>query len=129
VSDTFTREALGARIFRALQSRGNVREHVWDRPRSTPEGIDELMAETRDAEAFIAWDQDHQRQREVWQLVHGREYSVFATSPMNAYTTRPASIPTRASRSRHVPLCQRRVFDLGVLARCPQRLVAAAFAT
>jgi glycerol-1-phosphate dehydrogenase [NAD(P)+] len=130
VSDTFTREALGARIFRALQSRGNVREHVWDRPRSTPEGIDELMAETRDAEAFIAVGSgtiSDSVKFGSWST--GREYSVFATSPMNAYTTPTASITYQGFKKSVTCHSAKGVFfDLGVLARCPQRLVAAAFA-
>jgi glycerol-1-phosphate dehydrogenase [NAD(P)+] len=130
VSDTFTREALGARVFRALQSRGNVREHVWDRPRSTPEGIDELMAETRDAEAFIAVGSgtiSDSVKFGSWST--GREYSVFATSPMNAYTTPTASITYQGFKKSVTCHSAKGVFfDLGVLARCPQRLVAAAFA-
>ena len=54
VSDERTRGVLGERVFRALQPLGNVKEFVWERPRITPEGMDELTEGTRDAEALIA---------------------------------------------------------------------------
>jgi glycerol-1-phosphate dehydrogenase [NAD(P)+] len=130
VSDKFTREALGSRVFRALQSRGNVHEYVWERPRCTPEGIDELMAETRDAEAFIAVGSgtiSDSVKFGSWST--GREYSVFATSPMNAYTTPTASISSQGFKKSVTCHSAKGVFfDLAVLARCPRRLVAAAFA-
>lgn len=130
VSDAFTREALGARVFRALEKRGNVREHVWEKPRCTPEGIDELMAATPDAEAFVAVGSGTISDSVKYgSFSTGRDYSVFATSPMNAYTTPTASISYGGFKKSVTCHSARGVFfDLSVLARCPRRLVAAAFA-
>lgn len=130
VSDKFTREALGARVFNALQKRGNVREHVWEKPRCTPEGIDELMAATPDAEAFVAVGSGTISDSVKYgSYASGREYSVFATSPMNAYTTPTASISYDGFKKSVTCHSAKGVFfDLSVLARCPRRLVAAAFA-
>jgi glycerol-1-phosphate dehydrogenase [NAD(P)+] len=129
VSDKFTREALGARVFRACKAAG------------MSASMSGIVRALRLKVSMSSWRKpgcrgihrggirDHQRQREVWQLVHGREYSVFATSPDERLHD-PDGIHSLPGIQEvgHVPLCQRRVFDLGVLARCPQRLVAAGFA-
>src|ERR1700726_2140899 len=54
VSDQWTRAALGERVFRALQPLGNVKEFVWERPRITHDGLDELMAGAGHAQVVIA---------------------------------------------------------------------------
>lgn len=130
VSDERTRAALGERVFRALKGRFDVREHVWENPRCTPEGIDELMAATADAEALIAIGSGTISDSVKYgSFATGREYSVFATSPMNAYTTPTASIAYHGFKKSITCHSARGVFfDLGVLARCPRRLVSAAFA-
>ena len=130
VSDEFTRAALGTRVVGALSTRGDVREHVWAKPRCTPEGIEELMAATADAEAFVAVGSgtiSDSVKYGSWST--GRDYSVFATSPMNAYTTPTASIAYAGFKKSITCHSAKGVFfDLGVLARCPRRLVSAAFA-
>ncbi|MDZ5700127.1 iron-containing alcohol dehydrogenase [Chelativorans sp. M5D2P16] len=130
VSDERTRAALGERVFRALSGRFNVREHVWENPRCTPEGIDELMAATEDAEALIAIGSGTISDSVKYgSFTTGREYSVFATSPMNAYTTPTASIAYDGFKKSITCHSARGVFfDLQVLAGCPRRLVSAAFA-
>jgi glycerol-1-phosphate dehydrogenase [NAD(P)+] len=130
ISDRVTRAALGERVFKALKSLGSVREHVWEKPRCTPEGIDELMEATRDAEALIAVGSGTISDSVKYgSFATGREYSVFATSPMNAYTTPTASIAYDGFKRSVTCHSARGVFfDLGVLARCPRRLVSAAFA-
>jgi hypothetical protein len=35
--------ALGERAFRFLQPLGNVKEFVWEQPRITPDGLEELL--------------------------------------------------------------------------------------
>lgn len=130
VSDRFTRQALGARVFEALKGRFDVREYVWENPRCTPEGIDELMAATRDAEAVIAVGSGTISDSVKYgSFATGREYCVFATSPMNAYTTPTASIAYDGFKKSITCHSARGVFfGLDVLARCPRRLVSAAFA-
>ena len=56
-------------------------------------------------------------------------YSVFATTPMNAYTTGTASISFGGIKKSLVAhYAQGVFFDLEVLSKCPKRLTAAAFA-
>ena len=130
VSDAFTREALGARVYQALKPLGSVEEYVWENPRCTPEGVAELMEETRSAKALIAVGSGTISDSVKYgTFLTKREYSVFATSPMNAYTTPTASVSEGGFK--HSITCHSAkgvFFDLGVLARCPQRLVSAAFA-
>lgn len=93
VSDAFTREALGGRVFRALERRGNVCEHVWEHPRFTPEDVDEQMGEAHDAQASVAVSSGTISDSVKYgSLSTGRDYSVFVTSPLNAYTTPTPSI-------------------------------------
>lgn len=130
VSDPNTREALGARVYRALRPLGDVGEFVWTDPRCTSDGVDELMAATRGAEALIAVGSGTVSDSVKYEtFLTGRDYSVFATSPMNAYTTSTASVSFdgfKKSISSHS--AKGVFFDLGVLAHCPPRLISAAFA-
>lgn len=130
VSDRFTHEAIGSRVYQALRKRGNVTEFVWDKPRLTPEGIAELTAATSDAEAFVAVGSGTINDSVKYaSFKTDREYSVFPTSPMGAYTTPTASITENGFKKSLTCHSAKGVFfDLGVLARCPKRLIAASFA-
>ncbi|MEI9998585.1 MAG: iron-containing alcohol dehydrogenase [Verrucomicrobiota bacterium] len=130
VSDEFTRAALGERVFRALQPLGNVREFVWKKPRCTREGVDELMAATRDAETLIAVGSGTINDSVKYgTFLTGRDYSVFATSPMSAYSTPTASVSFDGfKQSITCHSAQGVFFDLSVVAKCPPRLISAAFA-
>ena len=62
-------------------------------------------------------------------FLEGKVYSVFATTPMNAYTTGTASISfDGVKKSLVAHYAQGVFFDLEVLSNCPKRLTAAAFA-
>lgn len=130
VHDAFTRGALGARVLDALSRDGPVEEVVWERPRCTPEGVAELQAATAGAEALVAVGSGTISDSCKYAThLDGREYSAFATSPMNAYTTPTASVSFggfKQSITCHFP--KGVFFDLEVVARCPKRLVSAAFA-
>ena len=130
VSDERTRAVLGQRIFEALRTRGNVREFVWKNPRITPDGIEELTAGTRGAEALIAVGSGTISDSVKYgSFLDRRGYSVFATSPMNAYTTPTASVSLNGFKQSITCHSAKGVFfDLGIVSKCPKRLVAAAFA-
>lgn len=131
VHDPFTREALGGRVLAALRSNGMaVEEYVWERPRVTPEDVAGLMEATQGAEALIAVGSGTVSDGAKYAThLDGRAYSVFATSPMNAYTTPTASVSFGGlKRSLTCHSARGVFFDLGVIARCPRRLVSAAFA-
>ena len=130
VSDERTRAVLGERILRALQPLGKVSEFVWKQPRITPDGMDELAEGTRDAEALIAVGSGTISDSVKYgTFLTGREYSVFATSPMNAYTTPTASVSLQGFKKSITCHSAKGVFfDLSVVSKCPKRLIAAAFA-
>ena len=131
VHDAFTREALGARVLDALRRDGlDVTEHVWDRPLVAPDRVRALSEATADAEALVAVGSGTVSDGVKYAtFLDGRPYSVFATSPMNAYTTPTASVSEGGLKRSLTCRSARGVFfDLGVIARCPPRLVSAAFA-
>ncbi|XWN29642.1 MAG: iron-containing alcohol dehydrogenase [Devosia sp.] len=126
VHDRFTRDALGERVRSAL----GAEELVWENPRCTRDGVDELSALTKDAEALIAVGSGTVSDSVKYAtFLDGREYSVFPTSPMNAYTTPTASVAYDGFKKSITCHSAKGVFvDLDVLAKCPPRLVSAAFA-
>ncbi len=130
VSDQWTRAALGERVFRALQPLGNVKEFVWKRPRITPDGLDELMAGAGHAQVVIAVGSGTITDSAKYAtFLAKREYSVFPTSPMNAYTTPTASVSVGGFKKSITCHSAKGVFfDLSVVSKCPRRLIAAAFA-
>lgn len=130
VSDERTRGVLGERVLKALQPLGNVKEFVWERPRITPDGMDELTEGSRDAEALIAVGSGTISDSVKYNtFLTKREYSVFATSPMNAYTTPTASVSFKGFKQSITCHSAKGVFfDLGVVSKCPRRLISAAFA-
>jgi len=131
VSDPMTHDALGQRVFLALKTAGmNVREHVWQEPQCSEEGVQELRSATRDAEALIAVGSGTVNDTVKYtSFLDGKTYSVFATSPMNAYTTATASVSFGGFKKSITCHGANGVyFDLSVLRNCPPRLVSAAFA-
>lgn len=131
VHDAFTRKALGERVVTALKAAGGtVDEFVWDKPRCTTEGVRELSEATAGAGALVAVGSGTVSDSAKYAtFLDGRQYCVFATSPMNAYTTPTASVSEGGMKKSITCHSAKGVFfDLDVLARCPQRLIAAAFA-
>ncbi len=130
VADERTRAVLGERVLRALRPGRNVREFVWQNPRITPDGIEELAAGTRGTEALVAVGSGTISDSVKYgTFLDKREYSVFATSPMNAYTTPTASVSLDGFKQSITCHSAKGVFfDLGIVSKCPKRLIAAAFA-
>jgi len=89
VSDPFTHDALGARLCKALQAdHQNVTEFVWHTPSCSDFGVEYLRAATRNAEVLIAVGSGTINDTVKYAcFLDERPYSVFATSPMNAFTT------------------------------------------
>lgn len=131
VHDAFTREALGGRVLDALRRDGlRAEEHVWERPEVNDAATAALSHDTADAEVLIAVGSGSISDGCKYATFRdGRDYSVFATSPMNAFTTPTASLTVDGFKTS-VPCHFARgvFFDLGVIAKCPPRLVSAAFA-
>ena len=131
LSDPFTHEALGRRVFRALEAAGlPVTEHVWAHPTCSEEGVEAVRAATRGRDALIAVGSGTVNDTVKYaSFLDGRPYSVFPTSPMNAFTTSTASVAFGGFKRSITCHGARGVFfDLSVIARCPPRLISAAFA-
>jgi len=131
VSDERTHEALGRRVHAALKADGmDVTEFVWASPSCSDRGVEELRAATRGSEALIAVGSGTINDSVKYaSLLDRREYSVFPTSPMTAYTTNTASVSFDGFKTSIACRGAKGIFfDLSVLSRCPARLIAAAFA-
>lgn len=131
VSDPMTHDALGQRVFLALKSAGmDVREHVWQKPQCSEVGVSEIQEATHGAQALIAVGSGTVNDTVKYaSFLDGKPYSVFATSPMNAYTTATASVSFGGfKKSITCHGASGVFFDLSVLKNCPPRLVSAAFA-
>ncbi len=131
VSDPFTHDALGGRIYRALKAGGHkVKEYVWEKPRCSEEGVETIRRDTADCDVRIAVGSGTINDTVKYAcFLDDREYSVFATSPMNAFTTGTASVSFNGfKRSITCKGAKGVYFDLSVISQCPPRLVSAAFA-
>ncbi|WP_420348175.1 iron-containing alcohol dehydrogenase [Pelagibius sp.] len=130
VCDENTRDVLGKRVYEALKPLGQVDEYIWANPRCSEEGVAELMAETRGYETLIAVGSGTVSDSVKYATFQdGRDYSVFPTSPMNAYSTPTASVTSSGMKKSITCHSARGIFiDMEVLAHCPKRLVRAAFA-
>lgn len=130
VADPITCEVLGRRVHEALRATLPVELLVWQKPRCSDEGIAELRDLTRSADGLIAVGAGTVSDSVKYaSFLDHKPYSVFATSPMNAYTTPTASV-SFAGFKRSTPAHAARgvFFDLAILAQCPPRLITAAFA-
>ncbi len=131
VSDPFTHEALGKRVYAALKNAGhNVSEFVWQTPKCSEEGVTQVQQGTKGADVMIAVGSGTINDSVKYaSYLDGREYSVFATSPMNAFTTNTASVSFGGFKKSITCHGAKGIFfDLSVLAQCPKRLMSAAYA-
>lgn len=130
VSGEQTWEALGRRVTKALQPLGSVESYVWRDPRPEVGAIDALRHETRHAEALVSVGSGTITDSCKYAAhLDGKDYCCFATSPMNTYTAPAASITRDGFKGSITCRLPRGAFyDLDVLARCPPRLISAAYA-
>ena len=93
VSDPFTHKAMGSRIFKNLKAKINVDEFIWEQPSSSIEGVQFLRTKLKDYDGMIAVGSGTVSDSIKYAtFLEDKVYSVFATTPMNAYTTGTASI-------------------------------------
>jgi glycerol-1-phosphate dehydrogenase [NAD(P)+] len=131
VSDGFTHDILGRRVARALTLSGlTVESIVWKNPRSTNKGVEQLRDLTRHCDGLIAIGSGTINDSVKYAaFLDQKSYSVFPTSPQNAYTTPTASITFDGFKKSITCLPARGVFfDLAVIANCPLRLTQSAVA-
>ncbi|WP_434355464.1 iron-containing alcohol dehydrogenase [Parasalinivibrio latis] len=130
VSDEITHSILGERIRRNISADCDVSEVVLSRPKADHDMAKSLSGQTRHADALIAVGSGTVSDLVKYTtFTDGREYSVFPTSPMNAYTTSTASISFHGFKRSISAHSAKGVFlDLGILSQCPLRLIKSAFA-
>jgi len=132
VSDPYTHAALGQRLFNALSMDGtnSVSEFVWETAQCSDKGVAEVQSATANAEVLIAVGSGTINDTVKYAcFLDNKPYSVFATSPMNAFTTGTASVSFDGfKRSISCRGAEGVFFDLSVIAACPPRLKSAAFA-
>ncbi len=131
VSDPNTHDAIGHRIFKALKTGGlDVQEYVWKTPQCSDVGVEQIRNATSDFEVSIAVGSGTVSDTVKYaSYLDEKPYSVFPTSPMTAYTTATASVSfDRFKKSITCRGAKGIFFDLSVLANCPPKLIAAAFA-
>ncbi len=93
VSDQFTHKALGSRIYKNLQGKVKADEYIWASPSSSIEGVEFLRKKIKDYDGVIAVGSGTVSDSIKYAtFLEKKSYSVFATTPMNAYTTGTASI-------------------------------------
>lgn len=131
VSDPYTHDALGHRVFKALKADGqNVKEYIWQNPQCSENGVAHIRDATRNCDVRIAVGSGTVNDTVKYACyLDNRDYSVFATSPMNAFTTGTASVSFDGfKKSISCRGAQGVFFDLSVIANCPKRLISASFA-
>ena len=131
ISDENTFAAAGERIFKALLAGGfKVDEYIWDNPCCSDEGVEHIRQQTSGCDVRIAVGSGTISDTVKYaSYLDDIPYSVFATSPMTAYTSATASVLSNGfKRSIVARGAQGIFFDLTVLANCPPRLISAAFA-
>jgi len=131
ISDPFTHEAMGRRIYNTLNADGqNVSEYIWTTPQCSDIGVEQIRAATPDCDVRIAVGSGTVNDTVKYAcFLDDKRYSVFATSPMNAFTTATASVSFGGfKKSITCRGAEGVFFDLSVLAKCPPSLISAAFA-
>jgi glycerol-1-phosphate dehydrogenase [NAD(P)+] len=131
VMDPATRRVMGEAVAASLQGRHVVRSLVLgESPHPDMELVEQVMAETADAEALVAVGSGsiNDITKHAAHL-SGKPYVVFGTAPsMNGYTSVSAAITDNGLKKSIPSTAPRGVFlDLDVLAAAPRRLIAAGF--
>ena len=121
---------MGERVFKSIQGKINADEYIWEKPSSSIQGVEHLQQKLNNYDGMIAIGSGTVSDSIKYAtFLKKKTYSVFATTPMNAYTTGTASISFEGVKKSLVAhYAQGVFFDLEVLSNCPKRLTAAAFA-
>ncbi len=131
VSDRFTRDALAGRVVRHLETAGfDIEDIVWDSPRCSDVGVEELRGLTSGAEALVAVGSGTINDSVKYAaFLDGKLFATFPTSPMTAHFAGSASVSIDGMKKSIPAHHAEGVFvDLEVLQRCPKRLIWSAYA-
>lgn len=126
VCDRNTEAVSGARV--AASIGGDCELLVLRNPPSTVDTAEDLCHQTRHADILIAVGSGTVSDLVKYaSFLGGKSYSVFPTSPMNAYTTGTASLTQAGIKRSLAAHSAGGVFvDLRILSNCPQRLINSA---
>lgn len=128
VCDQITEGILGSRVHRSIG--GDCELMVLESPRTSEEHVQLLRERSSAFGALVAVGSGTVSDLVKYAtFLDGKPYCVFPTSPMNAYTTKTASI-TVAGKKRSIPAHNASgvFFDMEILAGCPPRLLTNALA-
>jgi len=131
VSDRFTHDVLAGRIVRHLQAAGfQIDDIVWEKPRCSDVGVDELRGLTTEAETLVAVGSGTINDSVKYAaFLDGKPFATFPTSPMTAHFAGSASVSFDGLKKSIVTDHAEGVFvDLAVLQACPKRLIWSAYA-
>jgi glycerol-1-phosphate dehydrogenase [NAD(P)+] len=130
VCDEFTDEALGERVYSNIDGELSIAKYIWKKPFASIDGVEHIREVSRNYDSLIAVGSGTINDTVKYAtFLDKKEYSVFATTPMNAYTAPTASISFDGiKKSLPAHAAKGVYFDLSVLSKCPKRLTAAAFA-
>lgn len=128
VCDQVTKDILAQRVQRSLGAGSDLL--VLETPKTTAGHVTRLREQTKDHDVLVAVGSGSVSDLVKYAtFLDGKEYCVFPTSPMNAYSTGTASI-TIEGRKQSIKAHSARgiFFDMDILANCPPRLVNNALA-
>jgi len=127
VSDTHTREALGARVVRALAGRFAVTEiRLSGRPHADAASVEAIRRESSGCDALIAVGAGTINDLCKYAAARdGKDFAVFGTAPsMNGYTSVNAAITVEGHKKSLPAVAAAGVFlDLDVLSKAPKRMI------
>ncbi len=124
VCDSATWEILGARVSKALGARAG-KPLVLERPKANDETVGIVREASAYADALIAVGSGTVTDlTKHAAYLSRRPFSVFATTPMNAYSTATASITVSGvKQSLTSQAAHGAFFDLNICSSCPRRLL------
>ena len=129
ISDDTTWDVLGSRVFKNLSKKININNFIWKNPASSIEGVNYLRDISKDYSVLIAIGSGTINDSVKYATyLDKKKYSVFPTSPMNAYTSPTASVSFKGIKKSiytHSPIGV--YFDLSILSKAPKRLIKSAF--
>lgn len=131
VSDQFTYDALAGRVVRNLKAAGfEIDDIIWQKPRCSEAGVEELRGLTEMAEALVAVGSGTINDSVKYAaFLDGKHFATFPTSPMTAHFAGSASVSFDGLKKSLVTDHAVGVFaDLSVLAASPKRLIWSAYA-
>lgn len=130
VCDEITYEVLGRRVEKSLSALSTVNTIVLKTPKTNEHFVQEVQEKTRKDDAVIAVGSGTINDTcKYATFLDKKEYAVFSTSPMTAYTAGAASVSLQGFKRSLPAHSAKGVFiDLGILLECPPKLIRSGYA-